>query len=419
MAFELTEKQREFVKLLHTNVRYILLCGGSRSGKTAVIIYIQILLALANKGSRHLISRLHLSELKASVIHDTFPKVADLIDPSVGDYVFKHINRSDFFIKFPNKSEIWFTGLSDERRSDKVLGQEYLTIFMNEVSQIQYSVVQKAITRAAQKIGHMKNRLFFDCNPTTKMHWAYKLFMEHKDPIDDSPKNIKNYASIVMNPLDNPHLPDDYDDILSELSLSQQRRFRYGEWQAELEGAMWTLDLIEQNRARALPIDGYQRIVIAVDPAVSNNKTSDETGIIVAGRIGELSHVIADLSGRYSPLRWANVVKDAYNKYQADRVICEVNQGGDLVETNLRSAQVNLPILKIRAYKGKSLRAEPVVALYEQGKVKHTGRLNQLEDQLVSWIPSDPVFSPDRLDALVYAITELMLGKGRPTIATL
>jgi predicted phage terminase large subunit-like protein len=151
------------------------------------------------------------------------------------------------------------------------------------------------------------------------------------------------------------------------------------------------------------------RVVVGVDPAVTSGEDSDETGIIVAGRgIDNRAYVLADRSGRYSPHSWANIVATSFRDLQADRVIAEVNNGGDLVEMTLRTVAPNIPYKKVHASRGKRVRAEPIAALYEQGKVTHLHGLEQLEDQMCSFTP-DTQSSPDRLDALVWALSELML----------
>jgi predicted phage terminase large subunit-like protein len=150
---------------------------------------------------------------------------------------------------------------------------------------------------------------------------------------------------------------------------------------------------------------------VAIDPAVTAGEESDETGIVLAG-VGADGHgyVFDDLSGRFTPDTWGNRAIRAYKLHSLDRVIGEVNNGGDLVEHVLRTIDAGVSYRAVRATKGKYTRAEPVAALYEQGKVHHVGNLAELEDQLCTWVPGEK--SPDRLDALVWALTELMLTGG-------
>jgi len=152
-----------------------------------------------------------------------------------------------------------------------------------------------------------------------------------------------------------------------------------------------------------------RKTIIAIDPAITTKGKSDETGIIVIG-LGEdgRGYVLADRSGKYSPLVWAQKVVDAYREFGARTVIAETNRGGDMVEHTLRTLEPHLPFKDVHALKGKGLRAEPVAALYEQGRVSHVHGLSKLEDQMVTWDPKADPDSPDRLDALVWGLTELL-----------
>lgn len=181
----------------------------------------------------------------------------------------------------------------------------------------------------------------------------------------------------------------------------------------DVEGALWTHEILDACRVREAP--NLQRVVVAVDPAVTSTGDSDETGIVVAGVArceckgkSELhGFVVEDLSGRYSPDAWARRAIDAFDRHQADRIVAEVNNGGDLVEANLRTIRQNVSLKKVHASKGKVTRAEPISAIYEQGRIHHLGSFARLEDQMTSWVPGER--SPDRMDALVWALSELML----------
>jgi phage terminase large subunit-like protein len=187
-----------------------------------------------------------------------------------------------------------------------------------------------------------------------------------------------------------------------------------GEMLIDVEGALWTRSMMDQCHVEHAPTD-LRRIVVAIDPAGSSNKNSDETGIIVAGidRAG-IGYVLADLSGKYSPEGWARKAVEAYKGWRADRIIAERNYGGQMVEATIKAVDRSVPVKTIVATRGKAIRAEPVAAFYEQGRVKHVGNLNQLEDQLCEWNPAESGPSPDRLDAAVWCLTELMSGR-QPT----
>ncbi len=177
----------------------------------------------------------------------------------------------------------------------------------------------------------------------------------------------------------------------------------------ENPGALWSNVLLETGRVSEAP--QLMRVVVAIDPAVSTSESSDETGIVVAG-LGEDGHayIMDDLSGRYSPDQWAHVAKEAFYKHRADRIVAERNNGGDMVEATLRATEVGrerLPINTVWASRGKYTRAEPIAAIYEQGRAHHVGRFDQLEEQMCEWEPLRGKKSPDRLDAVVWALTEL------------
>jgi phage terminase large subunit-like protein len=198
------------------------------------------------------------------------------------------------------------------------------------------------------------------------------------------------------------------------------RQELYAELLDDVPGALWTWERIEASRVQQVPVE-LRRIVVAIDPAVSSSETSDETGIVVAGvgpcrcRGTEELHgfVLGDLSGKYSPNGWAQRAVKVYHAYRADRIVAEVNNGGALVEMNLRTVDARVAYRAIHAAQGKRTRAEPIAALYEQGKVHHVGLHAVLEDQLTTWDPLSSARSPDRLDAMVWALSELMLHAGR------
>lgn len=189
------------------------------------------------------------------------------------------------------------------------------------------------------------------------------------------------------------------------------RQELYAEILTDVPGALWNRSMIEIGRV-AKPPTTLRRIVVSIDPAASANEDSAETGIIVAG-IGEDGHgyVLEDVSLTASPDKWARQAVSAFYVHGADRIVAEVNNGGDMVEHTLRTVDRTVPYKAVRASRGKEIRAEPVAALYEQGRIHHVGYFGPLEDQLCTWLPGEK--SPDRLDALVWALTELMLGGDR------
>ena len=187
------------------------------------------------------------------------------------------------------------------------------------------------------------------------------------------------------------------------------------ELEAELlldaDGALWTRDMLDDARTTTVP--NLRRVVVAIDPAATANADSDETGIIVAG-VDDHGHgyVLEDRSMKGSPAEWASAAVTAHHVHKADRIVAEANQGGDMISHTLRTVDAAVPVKLVHASRGKRTRAEPVAALYEQGRVHHAGAFPELEDQLCTWTPDGP--SPDRLDALVWALSELMVGGREP-----
>lgn len=203
------------------------------------------------------------------------------------------------------------------------------------------------------------------------------------------------------------------ENILTYEGTRLGRQELLGQLLADTPGALWTLQLLDETRVTELPEKvEIVRTVVGVDPAVTSSDESNETGIVVASRASNgHAYVWNDLSGRRSPDGWAKVAVGAYHGMSADRIIGETNNGGDLVEKIIRTVDPNVAYRGVHASKGKIARAEPVAALYEQHKVHHIGTFSQLEDQLTTYVPGEADFSPDRMDALVWAITELMLKK--------
>ena len=196
--------------------------------------------------------------------------------------------------------------------------------------------------------------------------------------------------------------------------LAQYEGTRLGRQELEAElledvpGALWTRESIERARVAAAP--ALRRVVVAIDPAASSGDGADETGIVVAG-LGEdgRGYVLDDRSGRLRPHEWAARAIASFHAHRADRIVAEVNNGGEMVEATIRMLDASVPYKPVHASRGKMLRAEPVAALYEQGRVHHLGSFPALEDQMCVYAGATGSASPDRLDALDWALTELMV----------
>ncbi|PJB54250.1 MAG: hypothetical protein CO099_02655 [Bdellovibrio sp. CG_4_9_14_3_um_filter_39_7] len=220
-------------------VVHCMLFGGSRSGKSLIICYAIIVRACKVK-SRHLMVRLRFNHIKTSIWMDTLPKVISLCFPELMPS-WQARNRSDYVWALPNGSEIWISGLDNADRVEKILGKEYSTIFFNECSQIDYSSIQIALTRLAEK-NALKNRAYYDENPPSKSHWSYWQFIKKINPVDSEPlKNPKDYDCMLMNPVDNiENIDESYLEILQSMPEKDRERFEMGQFSDDSDGQAYS-----------------------------------------------------------------------------------------------------------------------------------------------------------------------------------
>lgn len=407
VIFKKIEKQRELLQL--ANHHHITLAyGGSRSGKTTAFIRNMILRG-SKFGSRHLAVRYRFNHAKTSLMYDTIPKVFKMCFPGMR---FKE-NKSDYFYEWTavdgNKSELWVAGVDDKDRIEKVLGHEYSTIFCNEISQMSSDAYETLLTRLAENTG-LKLRMYLDCNPPPKSHWSYNYF--HKGlNVDMSPHGLDT-AWCVLNPTDNlENLPPDYIKILESLPKRKRDRFLLGLFLQDVEGALWTDQIV--NMASCTPWGEIIDTVVSIDPSTTDNPGSDECGLIVAAKDEfDRGVVLKDASKQMSTKKWAQAAVSLYHEYEANRIVAEVNQGGDLVKDAIHNIDRNIRVVMVTASKSKKARAEPVAMLYDQGKISHVPGLHKLEEEMTTWIPIESKWSPNRIDADVWAFFDLFnLGK--------
>lgn len=383
--------------------------------------------ALKAPKSRHAILRFRFNAVKASIVMDTFPKVMQLAFPGV-NYT---LSKTDWFAEFDNGSQIWFGGLDDKERAEKILGMEFATIYLNETSQIPKTSRDIAVTRLAQQVDQvikgveikaLKPRMLYDCNPPSKAHWTYKLFVEHRDPDTKKPlAHPEDYAFFQINPFDNAdNVSAGYLETLKGLSTRLQKRFLRGEFAEATPNALFSDELIDKWRVTDAVLPDMVRIVVAVDPSGAgdvDNADNDAIGIMVVGLGTDGNcYVMEDLTVKAGPSTWGRVVTDAYERHEADAVVGETNYGGAMVQHVIQTARPRTNFRKVTATRGKVVRAEPVSALYEQGKVRHVGLMTDLEDELLAFTTGGFMGekSPNRADALVWAITELFPGVIKP-----
>lgn len=237
--------------------------------------------------------------------------------------------------------------------------------------------------------------------------------------VSTTPKPLKFLRDLIADPgtvvsrmktWDNrANLPGAYIDELKRIYGGTRigRQELEGELLDEAEGALWRRAQIDELRVRQAP--ELTRIVIAIDPATTSGDNADETGIVAAGLgVDGDGYVLADASCRMEPNGWATRAISLYDKLEADKIVAEANNGGDMIEATIRTVRRSVPYEKVHASRGKTARAEPVAALYEQGRVHHAGGFPQLEDEMVNFVPGALAKSPNRADALVWALTWLM-----------
>jgi len=399
-----------------------MLFGGSRSGKTFVIVRAILLRSVKAPGSRHAILRQRFNHVVQSVGMDTLPKVAALCFP---DMQYK-LDKQHWIIKLANGSEIWLGGLDDKERTEKILGQEHSSIFLNECSQIGWNERTMALTRLAQNVVQklpdgvekpLKLAMYYDCNPPSKAHWSYRVFIEHIDPETKRPLATPgDYVSMQMNPMDNAeNLPAAYLKTLQEMPARMRRRFFDGAFSDATPNALFPEEVIDKWRHDG-ELPDFQRIGVAVDPSGAgdeDNTDNDAIGIVVGGLGTDGNvYILEDLTVKTGPAKWGAIVKSAYERHDADFVCAETNYGGAMVQHVIQTAKPDATYREVRASRGKVVRAEPISALMEQGKVRLVGRFADLEDELAGFSTTGytGAGSPNRADAFVWLVSALFPG---------
>lgn len=234
-----------------------------------------------------------------------------------------------------------------------------------------------------------------------KQH-AAKLFRSFQEKEKTDPERYKTFH---FSSHENPYISHEaLADISRDMTALSYRMEIMAEDVDEAPGGLWARKTIEDARIRKAP--DLSMIVVAIDPSVTS--AGDDAGIIVAGKYNDHGYVLADLTVQGSPLKWAEAAVAAFHKYEANKIIAEKNNGGEMVELVIKQVDPFVPVTLVTASRDKHTRAEPIAAQYEQGRIHHVGNFSALEDEMCLWLPGDP--SPNRMDALVWALTEIMLG---------
>ncbi len=316
-------------------------------------------------------------------------------------------NKTEGWFEMANGSRFWLMGLDADPETgvpSKVGSLDLGYAFVDEAVELEEGDWMMLLGRL--RFPDVPYRqIAAATNPSGPNHWLKARFTP---PTEDR-------VYLTAPTADNRFLPKDYVSRMLDLTGIYRERYVMGGWVA-MSGGLFDPAHIRRDDVPNIYHKGVltrdlRRIVVAVDPAVTSQAGSDETGIVVAGVDHDgRAHVLADLSGKMAPDRWAKRAVDAYHEFRADRIVAEVNNGGDLVENALRTVGGNVPYKSVTASRGKLVRAEPIAALYAQGKVSHAEPFHELESQMVGYDGTGS--SPDRMDALVWALSELMLVKG-------
>jgi len=389
--------------------RYTIVTGGRASAKSFTVTdAVAQYMTLPNQVI--MFSRYTMSSARRSIIPEFEEKIALRGEAYRNQFI---IGATD--IAHPSTNSIcYFSGIKTSTGSNtaKIKGTKNMNIFvLDEAEEMtDYEEFQKIAETVRMK--GVGNRIILVMNPSNKNHFIYSKFIN---------TNRADFTHIHTTYLDNiKNLDPDYVLEIERTKRLNPKRYKHiflGEWLDDVGGLLWNDEII--NNCHIFKLPKIVKTIVAIDPATTNTSDSDETGIIVVGRDAEGNgYVLEDVSGRYSPEGWAKAAKLAAEKWGAFNYVAEKNQGGDMVYHILRQYDSTRKIKLVTATKGKLVRADPIYSLYEQDKIKHVGNFKQLEEQLKYYNPTNSKISPDRMDALVWGFTELILNKKRPLYAS-
>lgn len=386
-------KVRESYKQLYTaDTRYIYLWGGRGSGKSfAVADFVSRL--TYESGHKILFTRYTATSASKSII----PEFVEKLKLNGSEDDFKVTN--DKVINVHTGSEIIFTGIktSSGNQTANLKSLQGITTWVYEEFEEHPDEDSFDTIDLSIREDKIQNRVILISNALHKESWQYRRFF--------------------LEAVDTTHIYTTYEDNRDNLNeqflkmaewtrvnnLAKYNKNFLGHHYEDSEDSLWNWDIIRYGA-----VENCDRIVVAIDPAVTSNANSDETGIIVCAKKGDRGYVLEDRSGVYTPNEMGRIATSLYHKWKADRVVAEVNQGGDMIEAILRNIDKTVSYKGVRASRGKVTRAEPIVSLYEQGLIYHASKHPELELQMTTWNPTSQA-SPDRIDALVWGLSELML----------
>lgn len=377
--------------------RYHLITGGRGSGKSWTLAVFLLNLTY-EEGHVILFTRWTLVSAQISIIPEFIEKIellnkANDFDITNNEIINKHTG-----------SKILFRGIKTSQGTATANLKSIAGVTTWVLDEAEELVEEDIFDRIdlSIRVKHTFNRVILVMNPSYKSHWIYQRFVQNK-------RNDCTFIHTTY--LDNQkNLSQSFLDQAERTKNENLHRFEHlflGKWLDDAEGLLWNHALIQKTRVTSTP--ELIRKVVAIDPAATANMESDETGIIVCGKDANgKGYVLEDLSGKYSPNQWGEVARNAFKRWDADAIVAEKNQGGDMVESVIRSNDFNGRVKLVTATKGKYVRAEPIYSFYEQSKIFHVGNFPILERQMITFDPEKGK-SPDRVDALVWGFTDLML----------
>lgn len=382
--------------------RYFLVTGGRGSAKS---FHASLMLLNLTYESGHIIlfTRWTMTSAHISIIPEFLEKI-ELLN-KFDDFI---INQTEIVNKVTG-SKIIFRGIKTSQGTATANLKSIsgvTTWVLDEAEELHdQDVFDKINLSIRTKL--VSNRVILIMNPSFRSHWIYEDWFRIQR---------KDTTYIHTSYLDNFHnLDQSFIDEAERIKKSNLLRYNHlflGDWLDDTEGLLWNMALINRQRISVKP--EFKRVVVSIDPASTANKKSDETGITVeAIDFNGNGYMLEDKSGIYSPAEWGNVANSLAEKWGADCIVAEKNQGGDMVEYVIRQVNKRIRVKLVHATKGKYTRAEPIYSLYEQGKIFHIGFHSILERQMVTFNPDETEDSPDRVDAMVWGFTELMLSKAQ------
>ena len=402
-----------YAPIIENDTRYAIVTGGRGSGKSYAINTILTLMMLEENRTI-----LFLRQTLTSAYISIIPEFQDKIETMGIEHLFE-ITKTE--INCPSTgSKILFRGIQTGSKNNTANLKSINNVSVLCIDEAEEVIDEEVFDRIDLSVRQkgVVNKVILVMNPSKTSHWVFKrFFLEAK--VHGCWSGVKDDCTYIHTTYEDniENLDEGFIKQVEKLKKTNLKKYKHvvkGEWSdGDSDQALWTDDIISSNRVDEIP--SFKRIVVALDPAVTSKDTSDETGIVVAG-VGFDNHlyVLEDCTGTYKPIDWCKKAVMLYRKYEADRVIGEANNGGDLIETVLRTVDKNISYKSVHATRDKMTRAEPVASLYEQGKAHHVGKHIELEYEMTTWEAKAGDKSPNRIDALVWAATELVLdGKDR------